>query len=260
VHERNLGMGPSISQESNLRCGQTGGVFCSTDDVVAVRHKLGIDGCCSLRCSPCKPNRREDAEADGEAVCAKARGAETEVPSTTEKLEHPRDSPVSVVHVGTLALEKKDKWVMDDGKSEGDCEPPGTPCGALVLMSAYTSVKEVARAHYGMIAASLCAPMWETDSVVANRAMTRVPLCLVHAKEDEVVPLSHSRGLFSHAVAEAKVGIWLPEETHNFNVLGPYLEHVRAFLEETLDPLKKTVTGSNNWHTGQSSQKRLFFA
>ena len=119
-----------------------------------------------------------------------------------------------------------------------DLDSAGKSIGALVLMAPYISIAEVVKAHAGYLASSIASAMWENSQMLSNPILRDVPLCVVHPKEDEVVPLSHGQEVLRCASTCKKVGIWIPEEGHNFDYNGRYLEHVREFLEEHVESLQ----------------------
>jgi fermentation-respiration switch protein FrsA (DUF1100 family) len=70
------------------------------------------------------------------------------------------------------------------------------PPAALVLMSTFTSVRDVARRHYPFLPRALVPDAY--PSLRRVRAL-RAPLLVVHGDRDELVPLFHAEALFEAA-------------------------------------------------------------
>jgi hypothetical protein len=70
------------------------------------------------------------------------------------------------------------------------------PPGGVVLMSTFTSVRDMARRHYPIVP-----PAVVPDAYPSLRRMPelRAPLLLLHGDRDEVVPLFHAEALFEAA-------------------------------------------------------------
>jgi uncharacterized protein len=83
------------------------------------------------------------------------------------------------------------------------------PPAGLVLLSALSGVRELARLHYPFIPAALV-----PDAYPALRRIheLRAPLLALHGDRDEIVPLSQGRALFNAAPE--------PKSIHVFNGLG----------------------------------------
>ena len=83
------------------------------------------------------------------------------------------------------------------------------PPAGLVLLSAFTGVRELARLHYPFIPTSLVPDAYPT---VRRIPELRVPLLVLHGDRDEIVPLSQGRALFEAAPE--------PKHMHVFTGLG----------------------------------------
>lgn len=70
------------------------------------------------------------------------------------------------------------------------------PPAGLVLVSAFTSVRAMARLHYPFIPAALVPDAYPTLRRIGD---LRSPLLVLHGEGDEVVPLSQARELFEAA-------------------------------------------------------------
>ena len=84
------------------------------------------------------------------------------------------------------------------------------PCAAVVLLSTFTSLNDVARHHYGHLARVLTSRFPSLERI----AEIRVPLLAVHGDEDEVVPYELGERLFA-AANEPKRFVRVPGGTHN---------------------------------------------
>ncbi|CAK0901770.1 unnamed protein product, partial [Prorocentrum cordatum] len=85
----------------------------------------------------------------------------------------------------------------------------GRPVGALVLLAPFTSVSDVVLAHSNSLVASLVDPMWNIARLVGDEGLKEVPLCVVHPKDDEVIPLEQGLAVLDGAAARLKFGLWL---------------------------------------------------
>ncbi len=70
------------------------------------------------------------------------------------------------------------------------------PPAGLVLLSAFTSIRAMARLHYPFIPAGLVPDAYPSLQRIGD---LRAPLLILHGDGDEVVPLSHARELFEAA-------------------------------------------------------------
>jgi fermentation-respiration switch protein FrsA (DUF1100 family) len=84
------------------------------------------------------------------------------------------------------------------------------PCAAVVVVSTFTTMRDVARFHYGL--AGLLAGSG-FDSLHHVRGV-HVPLLVAHGDEDEVVPYALGEASFATA-AEPKRFLRLPGAHHN---------------------------------------------
>jgi uncharacterized protein len=84
------------------------------------------------------------------------------------------------------------------------------PCAAVVLLSTFTSLNEVARHHYGPLAHVLMTRFPSLERI----ADVRVPLLAIHGDRDEVVPYELGERLFA-AANEPKRFVRVPGATHN---------------------------------------------
>ena len=80
----------------------------------------------------------------------------------------------------------------------------GRPPSALVLLSAFTSVREAARVHYPLLPARVI-----PDAYPSLRRIREVkaPLLVLHGDRDDVVPLAHGRALFEAAPGPKKMHV-----------------------------------------------------
>jgi pimeloyl-ACP methyl ester carboxylesterase len=70
------------------------------------------------------------------------------------------------------------------------------PPAGLVLMSAFTSVRDMARRHYPLVPRSLVPDAYPSLSRVPD---LRAPLLVIHGDHDEIVPLLYAEELFEAA-------------------------------------------------------------
>jgi hypothetical protein len=70
------------------------------------------------------------------------------------------------------------------------------PPAGLVLLSAFTSVRDIARTHYGLIPTRLVPDAYPSLRRIAG---LRAPVLVVHGGDDAIVPVEHGRALFEAA-------------------------------------------------------------
>jgi len=70
------------------------------------------------------------------------------------------------------------------------------PPAALVLLSAFTSVRDMARLHHRAIPRALVPDAYPSLRRIAN---LRAPLLVLHGEDDMIVPVEHARALFDAA-------------------------------------------------------------
>lgn len=93
------------------------------------------------------------------------------------------------------------------------------PLGGLVLVAPLTSVEDVVFTMTQSTALSkLVGPMWEVAEMVKCPGLRSVPLSVMHAFDDKVVPFSQGESVLSGAVMRPKLGIWLQGGGHNFSL------------------------------------------
>jgi hypothetical protein len=84
------------------------------------------------------------------------------------------------------------------------------PAG-LVLLSAFTSVRAMGRAHYPFIPAALVPDAYPSMRRIRD---LRAPLLVLHGERDEIAPLSHGRALFEAAPHPKRMKVF-PGVGHN---------------------------------------------
>ncbi len=70
------------------------------------------------------------------------------------------------------------------------------PPAGLVLLSAFTSIRDMARLHYPFIPRAAVPDAYPSLRIAAG---LRVPLLCIHGDRDEIVPLSYGEALFDAA-------------------------------------------------------------
>jgi uncharacterized protein len=83
------------------------------------------------------------------------------------------------------------------------------PPAGLVLLSAFTGVRELGRLHYPLLPTSVIPDAYPT---VRRIHELRAPLLVLHGDQDDIVPLSQGRALFERAAE--------PKHMHVFKGLG----------------------------------------
>ncbi|MDQ3677929.1 MAG: lysophospholipase, partial [Actinomycetota bacterium] len=70
------------------------------------------------------------------------------------------------------------------------------PPAGLVLLSAFTSVRDMSRLHYGLIPTALVPDAYPSLRRIRD---LRAPLLVLHGEDDTIVPPEHGRALFDAA-------------------------------------------------------------
>jgi hypothetical protein len=85
------------------------------------------------------------------------------------------------------------------------------PPAGLVLLSAFTSVRDMARVHYGLLPAPLVPDAYPSLRLIAG---LRAPLLVLHGDDDAIVPVEQGRALFDAAPGPKRLRI-VPGVGHN---------------------------------------------
>jgi pimeloyl-ACP methyl ester carboxylesterase len=102
--------------------------------------------------------------------------------------------------------------------------------GALILVSTFTSVPDLARTLYGFLPVRLLARFrYPTAAYVAQ---VRVPTLVVHSRDDEMIPFPHGEELRRRASGPAQLLEIFGDHNAAFMLSGPKLtQGMRSFLE-----------------------------
>jgi uncharacterized protein len=98
------------------------------------------------------------------------------------------------------------------------------PPAGLVMLSAFTGVRELGRLHYPFVPAALVPDAYPTLRRVHE---LRAPLLLLHGDRDDIVPLSQGRALFEAAPEPRRMHVF-PGLGHNDLVPGAGAEFARV--------------------------------
>jgi uncharacterized protein len=102
------------------------------------------------------------------------------------------------------------------------------PPAGLVLLSAFTSVRDMARRHYGLIPNAVVPDAYPSLRLVGG---VGAPLLVLHGGDDMIVPVEHGRALFHAAPGPTRLHVG-PGAGHNDIVTraGPQLvEEIAAW-------------------------------
>lgn len=99
-----------------------------------------------------------------------------------------------------MKFEPQDILVMGRsiGSGAATCMASAHQCGALVLISPFTSLKSVVKYNFGGIASSLVSQRFDNE---ARMAKIKCPCLFIHGKEDALIPFEHSKILYSKIVS-----------------------------------------------------------
>ena len=90
------------------------------------------------------------------------------------------------------------------------------PPAGLVLQSAFTSVRDMARLHYPIVPAGAVPDAYPSLRLIAG---LRAPLLVIHGERDEIVPAEHGRALYDAAPEPKQLRV-LPDVGHNDLIAG----------------------------------------
>jgi pimeloyl-ACP methyl ester carboxylesterase len=111
------------------------------------------------------------------------------------------------------------------------CEA-GTPPGALVLQSAYTSISSIVKDLMGSYVAALLLPRW--NSLERLRASVTCPTLLIHGEFDPLILASHSKALFAASPAVEKELHLQPVDHNSFierdHIMAPLKQFMLRFM------------------------------
>jgi pimeloyl-ACP methyl ester carboxylesterase len=102
--------------------------------------------------------------------------------------------------------------------------------GALILVSTFTSVPDLARTHYWYLPVRLLARFqYPTAEFVAR---VQVPTLVIHSRDDEIIPFLHGEELRRRASGSAQLLEIFGDHNAAFMLSGPKLtEGIRSFLK-----------------------------
>jgi len=111
-------------------------------------------------------------------------------------------------------------------------------CRGVVLMSAYTSIRDVARGLLPFGIGWLCPLIFDNMS---NVTALHSPLCFIHGQLDCIIPASHSVTLYHSNTRSVNTLHLIDVGTHNdFSLTDDFVEPVKAFLHSTLSVFENT--------------------
>ncbi|CAF2530152.1 unnamed protein product [Rotaria sp. Silwood2] len=134
------------------------------------------------------------------------------------------------------------KWPTDRiiiyGHSIGSgaaCHVASTqPVGALILQSAYTSIRNLVREKIGILSNVVMGSFW--DNYEAIQSIT-CPILFIHGQRDTLIPSQHSQILFdSLNLIDKQKLVLLPNDDHNSISDSTILMHVESFLNQHFQP------------------------
>mmetsp|Transcript_49348 Transcript_49348/g.107457 ORF Transcript_49348/g.107457 Transcript_49348/m.107457 type:complete len:402 (-) Transcript_49348:24-1229(-) len=123
--------------------------------------------------------------------------------------------------------------LADESVGQGSAAP--LTLGGLVLIAPFSSITAVIMHHTAsQFIASLFGPMWNVHSTLQDEAMKDVPLCIIHPKEDELIPSEHGLRAYQTSASRKKYGVWLTNATHNFHIQEDHLVNVGVFITQVI--------------------------
>lgn len=107
------------------------------------------------------------------------------------------------------------------------------PPAGLILQSAFTSVRDMARLHYPYIPQALVPDAYPSIALIRNLP---APLIVLHGERDNIVPASHAKALYDAARAPKRIRVF-ERIGHNDFVSGAaeqWVEAIAEFAEEVI--------------------------
>jgi alpha-beta hydrolase superfamily lysophospholipase len=105
------------------------------------------------------------------------------------------------------------------------------PPAGLILQSAFTSVRDMARLHYPYIPRALVPDAYPSIALIRD---LRAPLIVLHGERDDIVPASHADALYDAAPEPKRIQVF-ERVGHNDLVAGAaeeWMEAIAGFAEE----------------------------
>ena len=102
------------------------------------------------------------------------------------------------------------------------------PPAGLILQSAFTSVRDMARLHYPFVPRALVPDAYPSLRLVRR---LRVPLLVLHGARDAVVPLGHAEQLFAAAPDPKRMQVFA-ERGHGDLLAREWIEAISAWAGE----------------------------
>jgi len=109
-------------------------------------------------------------------------------------------------------------------------------CAALIIESTFTSIPELAKAHYPLLPVRLIARLRYDN--LSRVAKITCPVLVVHSPEDQVIPIDHGQSLYRAAGSTIKDFLEISgAHGDGYATSGAHYENgVAAFLDRVLPP------------------------
>lgn len=113
--------------------------------------------------------------------------------------------------------------------------------GALIVESAFTSLRDVAALHYGFLPVNLILRMkYDTKAYISS---VQCPVLVIHSRNDEVNPFDHGKRLYE--IAPSPKRFLELEGTHNEGFItsrNEYQKGIDSFIGESLEVGRSRAT------------------
>jgi len=106
------------------------------------------------------------------------------------------------------------------------------PARALILESAFTSIRDMARVHFPVLPRFLVSAMYESEKKIGR---ITIPTLVIHGEADDVVPISLGRRLFA-AHPGPKNFLAIPRAGHNDTFLVGGRPYYRRLVDFARNP------------------------
>jgi len=100
---------------------------------------------------------------------------------------------------------------------------------SVILLSAFTGIKDIVKNNYGSLVSYLVAERFENIEKVKK---VSCPLLLIHGKYDELIPPEHSKTLLNHCKSPAKLHISQKMAHNQFDILSDIITPIQMFFDE----------------------------
>jgi len=131
-------------------------------------------------------------------------------------------------------------------------------CGALVLISPYTSIKEIVNDHVGSVISLLAHGGSEWNTVKIIQEVT-VPTLIIHGTLDDIIPSKHSEEIYRESKAKKKLVLLENVGHQEMELLFALVQTLPDIHNQPISPRPISLIGLNRVvHVHGSPDETLF--